>query len=175
MDGETSEATKKIIGTIAAMNVGITALQYAWLGISYPFKAAKVAFDTVHAGMLLLGNTSLWAAAKAKVLTVATKAWHVVMKAGSGLLNVGKMALYYGKQIAITAATKAWTAAQWLWNAALNANLIGLIITAIAGAIAIGYLFYKNWDKLKVWWNSWTINDVFAGSGRLCIAGSIIH
>ena len=73
------------------------------------------------------------------------------MKAGRELLDVGKLALYYRNQIVITAATKAWAAAQWLWNAALNANPIGLLITAIAGAIAIGYTFYKNWDKIKAW------------------------
>ena len=90
---------------------------------------------------------------------LATKSWNAVMKVGRGLLDVGKLALYYGKQIVITAATKAWTAAQWLWNAALNANPIGLLITAIAGAITIGILFYKNWDKIKAWWNSWTLKQ----------------
>ena len=84
------------------------------------------------------------------------------MKGASKLLDVGKLALYYGKQLVIATATKAWTAAQWLWNAAMTANPIGLIIAAIAAAIAIGYLLYKNWDKLKAWWNSWTIKDVFA-------------
>lgn len=39
-------------------------------------------------------------------------------------------------QIATTAATKAVTAAQWLWNAALSANPIGLVVVAIAGLIA---------------------------------------
>jgi phage-related protein len=43
-------------------------------------------------------------------------------------------------------ATRAWTAAQWLFNAALTANPIGLIIIGIAGLIAAGVLLYKNWD-----------------------------
>lgn len=126
--------------------------------------------------------------AKQIVITAATKAWaaaqglwNLAMKAGKGLLDVAKLALYYGKQILITTATKAWTAAQWLWNAALNANPIGLIVAAIAGAIAIGYTLYKNWDSIKAlgssmwakiqsaaqafvdWWNSWTLRDIFDG------------
>ena len=162
---EHPEATKLIVGTvgaIAALNVGVTAMKYAWLGMKLPFQTVRVAMDWLNARLLLSGKRSLWAAAKTKVLAVATKAWNVVMKVGRGLLDVGKLGLYYGKQIVITAATKAWTAAQWLWNAALNANPIGLLITAIAGAIAIGVLFYKNWDKIKAWWNSWELKDVFA-------------
>ncbi|MBQ7544925.1 MAG: phage tail tape measure protein [Synergistaceae bacterium] len=156
---EHPEATKLIVGTvgaIAALNVGITALKYAWLGIKLPFQTARVAMAFVNARMLTLGQTSIWVTAKTKIMTAATKAWQIVMKAGRGLLNVGKLVLYYGKQIAIAAATKAWTAAQWLWNAAMNANPIGLIIVAIAGLVAAGYYLYKNWDKVKaLWGQSW--------------------
>ena len=158
--------TKAIVGGIAAISaykVGVTGLKIAWNISKLPFQHARVALDWLNAKMVLNGETSLFAAAKTKILMAAQKSWQVVMKAGSKLLDVGKLVLYYGKQIAISAATKAWTAAQWLWNAAMNANPIGLIITAIAGAIAIGYLLYKNWDKLKEWWASWTIKDVFAG------------
>lgn len=41
------------------------------------------------------------------------------------------------------------TAVQWLWNAALAANPIGLVIAAIAGLVAAGVLLYKNWDQIK--------------------------
>jgi phage tail tape measure protein, TP901 family, core region len=50
--------------------------------------------------------------------------------------------------IAETAATKAATAATWLWNAAQNANPIGLIITAVAALTAGIVLLVKNWDKV---------------------------
>lgn len=157
--------TKCIVGFVAgvaALKVGITGLKIAWNLTKLPFQTARVAFDWLNAKLIANGHASLFAAAKTKVLAGANKAWQLVMKGGKKLLDVGKLTLYYGKQILITTATKAWTAAQWLWNAALNANPIGLIITAIAGAIAIGYALYKNWDKLKAWWNSWTIKDVFA-------------
>lgn len=41
------------------------------------------------------------------------------------------------------------TAVQWLWNTALLANPIGLVIVGIAALIAIGYLLYKNWDVIS--------------------------
>ncbi|MEQ4489670.1 MAG: phage tail tape measure protein [Dehalococcoides mccartyi] len=50
--------------------------------------------------------------------------------------------------VAQTVATKAATAAQWLWNAAINANPIGLIITAVAALTAGIVLLVKNWDKV---------------------------
>ena len=162
---ENPRVTKTVVGAFAAIasyKVGVTALGIAWNLAKLPFLHARVALDWLNAKLLMSGHTSLWAAAKTKILTVAQKAWGAVMKIGRGLLDVGKLALYYGKQILITTATKAWTAAQWLWNAALNANPIGLLITAIAAAIAIGYAMYKNWDTIKKWWNSWTIKDVFA-------------
>lgn len=53
------------------------------------------------------------------------------------------------KAKAVAIATKLWTAAQWLFNVALSANPIGLVILGIVGLIAIGVLLYKNWDIVK--------------------------
>ncbi len=58
--------------------------------------------------------------------------------------------------LAKSAATKIATAAQWLFNAAMSANPIGLVIIAIAALIAIIVLLVKNWDTVtevvgKVW------------------------
>lgn len=40
------------------------------------------------------------------------------------------------------------TAAQWLWNRALMANPIGLIIAGVTALIAVGVLLVKNWDRI---------------------------
>lgn len=79
-----------------------------------------------------------------------------------------------GATIAATNATKsaivvskAFTAAQWLFNAALAANPIGLVIVAITALIAAGVALYRNWDKVtagfgKMWGNikSWTTQGI---------------
>jgi hypothetical protein len=58
--------------------------------------------------------------------------------------------------IAANGAIKAWeiattlaTAAQWLWNVAMSANPLGLIILAIAAVIAIIVLWITHWDELS--------------------------
>jgi phage-related protein len=58
--------------------------------------------------------------------------------------------------LAKSAATKIATAAQWLFNAAMSANPIGLVVIAIVALIAIIVLLVKNWDTVtevvgKVW------------------------
>jgi archaellum component FlaC len=40
------------------------------------------------------------------------------------------------------------TAAQWLLNVAMNANPIGLIITAIGLLITVGLVLWRHWDKI---------------------------
>jgi len=41
------------------------------------------------------------------------------------------------------------TIAQWALNAAMNANIFGLVAIAIGLVIAAGVLLYKNWDTVK--------------------------
>lgn len=61
-------------------------------------------------------------------------------------------------QVAMTAATTAWNAICIIATAATKAlsaavafltSPFGLVVVAIAAAIAIGVLLYKNWDKIK--------------------------
>lgn len=51
--------------------------------------------------------------------------------------------------VAGAVATGTVTAAQWLWNAAMTANPIGLIIVGIAALIAAIVWLVMNWDKVK--------------------------
>lgn len=79
---------------------------------------------------------------------------------GAVLAGHAAMLLYKGGMTALTAAygansavVKAATAAQWLWNAALNANPIGLTITAVAGLAAGAVLLYNKWEPFRKWWD----------------------
>lgn len=49
----------------------------------------------------------------------------------------------------ITGVQKAYAAVQWAVNAAMNANPVGIIITAIGLLIGVIILLVKNWDKVK--------------------------
>jgi len=72
--------------------------------------------------------------------------------AGTGAVKWGlhTMALVAHKValLASAIAIKAVTAAQWLWNIAMSANPIGILILAIGALIAIGVLLWKNWDTI---------------------------
>jgi hypothetical protein len=61
--------------------------------------------------------------------------------AGMAAMNFGLVASK-GAQLAGAAATGVATAAQWLWNAALSANPIGLIILAIVALVAALVWFF---------------------------------
>lgn len=55
----------------------------------------------------------------------------------------------------VTGVTKAITLAQWLWNAAMTANPIGLIIAAVIALIALlGWLIYKTDGWGEAWSNT---------------------
>ena len=68
-------------------------------------------------------------------------------------------------EVAGAVAIKAVTAAQWLWNAAMTANPIGIIIVAIGALIAAVILIWKNWDTVREKtieiWNK--VKDFLAG------------
>jgi hypothetical protein len=64
------------------------------------------------------------------------------------------------------------TAAQWAFNAAMDANPIGLIILAIAALIAAGILLYKNWDKVVSFFKGIpeALGNAFAKLGNILLA-----
>ncbi len=71
-------------------------------------------------------------------------------KAGSGALGLAKHLTASNIAAGASAAKiKIVTAAQWLWNAALNANPIGLVVAAVAALAAGVFVVYKNWEPIK--------------------------
>jgi TP901 family phage tail tape measure protein len=103
-----------------------------------------------------------------KKATAAQNAWNLAKKAGQGLLNVGRLTVYYTKTLAIAAATKAWTAAQWLWNAAMKAGSgllsVGQIVLYYTKMLAITAAT-KAWTAAQWLWNM----AMSAGKGLLSV------
>ena len=84
-------------------------------------------------------------------------AFNFVRAAVKAALFGVKMLVAKAAMIAQSIATGVVTAAQWALNIAMNANPIGLIITAVGVLIAGIVLLYKNWDS--VWSGILVITD----------------
>ncbi|MDL2318064.1 tape measure protein [Eubacteriales bacterium OttesenSCG-928-A19] len=92
--------------------------------------SAAYVLDTVKRG---LNTVATWAS------TAASTANTAALRLGVAAANGSVIAI-----IAQKAATVVATAAQWLWNAAINANPIGLLIVALA-AVTAGIVAFISW------------------------------
>lgn len=81
---------------------------------------------------------------KAALMSVA--AWQGIMMAAGWIKYLWMMRSF------ITAAT----VKQWLWNAAMAANPIGLVVAGITALIAAGILLYIHFDKVRKVFMKWT-------------------
>ena len=79
-------------------------------------------------------------------------------QAAAWTVNTARMVAAKTAQLAVSAATKAAAAVQWLLNAAMSANPIGLIITAIAALVAGLVWFFTQTELgqkiIKVAWDA---------------------
>jgi hypothetical protein len=134
--------------------------------IAIPLRIAEVAAMRAHT-VALRANTAatrtgtvatVGASAASRASTAATVAGDVATKRSTASLIASKVAM-----VATAAATKVVTAAQWLWNAAMTANPIGLIILAIIALIAIIVLIATKTTWFQQLWSAvWGfITDVF--------------
>lgn len=73
-----------------------------------------------------------------------------IIEVGASVVGlVGAVKLISLGIAAYNVVVKLAAAHQLIWNAALSANPIGLLIIGIGGLIAIGYQLYKNWDTIS--------------------------
>ena len=75
----------------------------------------------------------------------------ILAKAAVLAIAKGAMAAYTAVVTGVKVALGFAKGAMALFNAVMLANPIGLVIAAVAGLIAIGYLLISNWDTVKDW------------------------
>lgn len=125
--------------------------------------------------------------AAVKVITLATSYAYTFLKGGllqilsavnvlrtAWLLNTGAMVANAATSKAALVLSRMLTAAQWLWNAALTANPIGLVIAAIAALIAAGVLLYKNWDEITAYAGELWTNVTAAFTNGMNMIGDML-
>jgi len=101
---------------------------------------------------LIAAYSAAWAAHRAIIIatTIAQRAHTIATTFSTGWLAIQCAAIEYQTVVA-GGGSKALgliTAAQWLWNVAMTANPIGLIIIGVA-ALAAGIIWlYKNFEKV---------------------------
>ncbi|MDP7706798.1 transglycosylase family protein [Mycobacterium sp. TY815] len=113
---------------------------------------ATIAAKGIGAAMVVWQAGMAAASIAQGVLAAATGAGAAALGTNTIALTAHRIALLAG-----SAATKVITAAQWLWNAALTANPIGLIIAGVVAAgAAIWAFFTKTEVGRKLWDKIWT-------------------
>lgn len=122
----------------------------------------------VQAGVL--GVTSAFLTYKGVMLgvTIAQNAHNIALKVSAGyhLLNRARIVAQTTATVTGSSAVGIMTAAQWLWNTALAANPIGVVVIAVGLLTAGIYALYKNFDvvtgaikKAWDWLTKWNKTD----------------
>lgn len=160
----------------------VTPLIITIVGAMLLYKASQIASNLAALAMIpaytartavLLASipASAGAAGATDIATAAVERQKIGLIRAVAIWIAQKAALIAGAiaQGAVAVAIGVVTAAQWLWNAAMSANPIGLIIIAIAALIAIIILVVMNWqtivDFLYNVWNTvvtWTMGVLSA-------------
>ena len=128
------------------------------VGVLNLIKAAI--YENVAAKLVDKAETMYLTALYAKdfVVSVAQTVVSLGKQAAAFVANTAVKIANTAAQVAMTAATTAWNAICIIATAATKAlsaavafltSPFGLVVVAIAAAIAIGVLLYKNWDKIK--------------------------
>jgi phage-related protein len=147
------DALSKAFGKVASAagplsGIGLTLLTvFANLVNAIPTPVLKLLVPAILAVNTALKLYAIYTA----VASAVTAAWTVVTFAqtDSTLLLQLQLALLWVQQKAVWVWTKLVTAAQWLWNAALTANPIGLVVLAVAALAAGLVIAYKKSETFR--------------------------
>lgn len=158
----TTEAQKAASINSQTLTVAIQEMKNAWVNMITTSDRAGSALTTVKTVVQFVGDnleTIVSIGSKVllffitwKAIMIATKvalaAYNIVLGitgalSGTASVAIGKSSIAM-KAYAMT--TKIATAAQWLWNAAMSANPIGLIIAGVILLIGLVVLIVRKWN-----------------------------
>lgn len=152
---------KNLIGTAGAL-----------VGLKMTTLAARYAVNGLHTVWTVGKGTALAFSFATKTQTYSLAAQKVVMMASVSATKASTAAQWAGRNaayafslvtskqtyslaaqkaamLASSTATRASTAAQWLWNVALTANPIGIIIVGLGAAAAAMYALYQTCEPVR--------------------------
>jgi TP901 family phage tail tape measure protein len=122
-------------------------------GVIFAYKSALtiLSFTAKATGGVLrfMGRSAMFmgGALKTGVIFAYRLALAGLSVVGRGIGGVLTSAIGFIRSFSL--ATTLATAKQWLFNVALNANPIGLIVLGIGALVTAGVLLYQNWDIIK--------------------------
>ncbi|TCU48348.1 tape measure protein [Curtobacterium sp. PhB146] len=139
-------ARKSVDGVKTAATWSGTLAKNVALGTANLAKqSAAWTVNTAKTGAAKLASVASSAATLAKNIALGTA--NLAKQSAAWVVNAAKIIAAKTAQLAVAAATKVAAAVQWLFNAALNANPIGLIITAI-GLLVAGLVWFFTQTEL---------------------------
>ena len=156
-------STIKSVGG-AAISAGKSLATGAVSAGKWAVQAGKAAASGAKSAIVGIGNAAKTAGAAALSGAKSLGTW-ALASAKSAASAIASTASIIAQKVAMLAgkvATGVATAAQWLWNAALTANPIGLVIAAIVGIVAALVLAYN-----KVGWFKAFVDGAFRFIGAI--------
>ena len=156
-------STIKSVGG-AAISTGKSLATGAVSAGKWAVQAGKAAASGAKSAIVGIGNAAKTAGAAALSGAKSLGTW-ALASAKSAASAIASTASIIAQKVAMLAgkvATGVATAAQWLWNAALTANPIGLVIAAVVGIVAALVLAYN-----KVGWFKAFVDGAFRFIGAI--------
>jgi TP901 family phage tail tape measure protein len=152
--GSFADNFPRVTGVIVGLTIGLIGLKVAMLAGGYAITLISDAWTLASGAMAFFRVGS-----GATAITLVSQKLAI-----SGMWMAQK---------AMAAWTATCTAAQWLWNVALSANPIGLVVIGITAFGVLAYTVYKNWEPIAAWFKGvWATMSAGVGGMVASVTGA---